>query len=1045
MLERPGTAIGPYKLLEQIGEGGFGVVFMAEQQHPVRRKVALKVLKPGMDTRQVVARFEAERQALALMDHPNIARVLDAGQTAGARPYFVMDLVKGIPITEYCDRNLLAPQERLELFAQVCGAIQHAHQKGIIHRDIKPSNVLVTLHDGAALVKVIDFGVAKALGHQLTDKTLFTGFAQMIGTPLYMSPEQAALSNVDVDTRSDIYSLGVLLYELLTGTTPFDKQRLKSAAFEEIRRIIREDEPPRPSTRLSDLGRSALQHGKSPAGQTGSNTSLAAIAALRKTEPRKLRQLVRGELDWIVMKCLEKDRNRRYETANSLALDVQRYLHDEPVLACPPSAAYRLRKFVRRNRTPLAVAALFLFFMALLGAGGGWLLGERADQEQRITSERLKREAALDKEVDRALQEADGLRAQGKWPEALAAVERADQLLASAGRAERPARLLDLHQELQLARRLEDIHQGAQSQKTSLPAARGAKGIAGDRGPRHSAEEEFFRGRDQDRQFASEFRDFGIDIDALAPAEAAARISRTGIRPAIVQALDEWAAMRKRNRGDKDPGWKKLLEVSRLADADDWRNRCREALEKRDRQSLERLAQSIPIQEAPPATVYLLGHALMDLGSVERAAEVLRAGQQRHPDDFWLNDALGWLSTAFVRPPRYDDALRYYAAALAVRPRSVPAHRSVGNTLLAKGALDEAIAHYFRMIELDPQDATGHTNLGIALQWKGNLDGAIAQYQEAMHLQPQFMRAHFDLGTALYHARKLDEAIVEFRAAIHIQPDFASAHDWVGSALDDAGKHDEAISEYREAIRLKPDLDDVYYNLGRCLLRVGRPEEAVAELQKAIGVQPKNVWARVGLGRVLADTGKLDEAIASFLEAIRIDPSFAFAHEELERVLSQRVNPQVAIATYYKVIELAPQRAQVHNGLAWALTMCPDIELRDPLEAVKFAKRAVELAGNEAYCWNTLGVAQYRAGDWNAAIEALKKSVEIHGGDAFDWYFLAMAHGRLGQMDDARKLREQAVVWVANNGPVLEGYPHWPEELRRLRLEAEELLGKLQP
>ncbi|HVC98719.1 MAG TPA: serine/threonine-protein kinase, partial [Pirellulales bacterium] len=252
--ERPGTMIGPYKLLEQIGEGGFGIVFMAEQQQPVRRKVALKVLKPGMDTRQVVARFEAERQALALMDHPNIAKVLDAGQTANARPYFVMDLVKGIPITEYCDQNLVAPQERLELFAQVCRAIQHAHQKGIIHRDIKPSNVLVTLHDGAALVKVIDFGVAKALGQQLTDKTLCTGFAQIIGTPLYMSPEQAALSNVDVDTRSDIYSLGVLLYELLTGTTPFDKERLKSAAFDEIRRIIREDEPPRPSTRLSDLG-----------------------------------------------------------------------------------------------------------------------------------------------------------------------------------------------------------------------------------------------------------------------------------------------------------------------------------------------------------------------------------------------------------------------------------------------------------------------------------------------------------------------------------------------------------------------------------------------------------------------------------------------------------------------------------------------------------------------------------------------------------------------------------------------------------------------
>src|SRR5216683_753776 len=263
--ERPGTIIGPYKPLEQIGEGGFGVVFMAEQQQPIRRKVALKVLKPGMDTRQVIARFEAERQALALMDHPNIARVIDGGETASARPYFVMELVKGILITDYCDQNQVPVRERLELFVQVCQAVQHAHQKGIIHRDIKPSNVLVTLHDGKPVVKVIDFGIAKAMGQQLTEKTLFTGFAQLIGSPLYMSPEQAALSNVDVDTRSDIYSLGVLLYELLTGTTPFDKDRFKEAGYDEMRRIIREEEPPKPSTRISTLGRSVLPSRAFPA------------------------------------------------------------------------------------------------------------------------------------------------------------------------------------------------------------------------------------------------------------------------------------------------------------------------------------------------------------------------------------------------------------------------------------------------------------------------------------------------------------------------------------------------------------------------------------------------------------------------------------------------------------------------------------------------------------------------------------------------------------------------------------------------------------
>jgi serine/threonine protein kinase/tetratricopeptide (TPR) repeat protein len=339
--ERAGSVIGPYKVLEQIGEGGFGVVFMAEQQAPVRRKVAFKVLKPGMDTHQVVARFEAERQALALMDHPNIAHVFDGGETTGGRPYFVMELVKGVAITDYCDQNNLPIRERMELFIDVCQAVQHAHQKGIIHRDIKPSNVMITLHDGKPVVKVIDFGIAKAMGQQLTDKTLFTNFAQLIGTPMYMAPEQAALSGLDTDTRSDIYSLGVLLYELLTGTTPFDKERFKEVGYDEMRRIIREEEPPRPSTRISTLGMVAT-----------------TLSNQRKSDPRRLIQLFRGDLDWIVMKCLEKDRNRRYESASALAVDVRRYLSDEPVLACPPSPVYRFRKFARRNKAVLAAATV---------------------------------------------------------------------------------------------------------------------------------------------------------------------------------------------------------------------------------------------------------------------------------------------------------------------------------------------------------------------------------------------------------------------------------------------------------------------------------------------------------------------------------------------------------------------------------------------------------------------------------------------------------------------------------------------------------------
>ena len=393
--------IGPYKLLQQVGDGGMGTVWMAEQNSPIRRRVALKVIKNGLNSRQVIARFEAERQALAIMDHPNIAKVLDAGTTEDGRPYFVMELVKGIPFTEYCDQNKLSIKQRLELFMQVCNAVQHAHQKGIIHRDLKPSNVLVALHDGQPVPKVIDFGLAKAIGNesQLTEKTMFTEFGQVVGTLQYMSPEQAELNSLDVDTRTDIYSLGVMLYELLTGSTPIERDVLRKNAFVKILETIREFDPPPPSTRLSTSG-----------------DAISGISLQRQIDPIRLQQLIRGELDWIVMKSIDKDRARRYPTASEFCQDILRYLKNEVVEARPPSTFYRLQKLAQRNRGPVAALA-GLFTVLVLGfatttAGLKWALKERKiavelkkmaeDEKERADKASLnataQRDLAIDKE-----------------------------------------------------------------------------------------------------------------------------------------------------------------------------------------------------------------------------------------------------------------------------------------------------------------------------------------------------------------------------------------------------------------------------------------------------------------------------------------------------------------------------------------------------------------------------------------------------------------------------------------------------------------------
>jgi serine/threonine protein kinase/tetratricopeptide (TPR) repeat protein len=972
--ERPGTVIGPYKLLEQIGEGGFGVVFMADQQEPIRRKVALKILKPGMDSKQVIARFEAERQALALMDHPNIAKVLDGGQTDSCRPYFVMDLVKGLPITEYCDQNQLTPKERLELFVHLCQSVQHAHQKGIIHRDLKPSNVLVTLQDGAPLVKVIDFGIAKALGQQLTDKTLFTGFAQMIGTPLYMSPEQAALSNADVDTRSDIYSLGVLLYELLTGATPFDKKQFKEVGYDELRRIIREEEPPKPSTRLS------------------TSETLPAIAAARHMEPGKLTKLVRGELDWIVMKSLEKDRNRRYETASAFAADVQRYLKDEPVEACPPSAWYRLRKFARRNKPAVMTAVLLLTMLVLSGGGGLWLQGQRV---------------ARDRDVAGHLEEAERWERQGNWPQALRAVERAEGRLAGGGPAALRRRAEQVLERAQFVADLEEIRlKSSATREGNYDHARAAQA------------------------YAKAFTSRGWDFQALGAEEIADQIRASPIRVQLVAALDDWG----RNTAPADfAGRAKLLTVARLAEEDQLRRQLRDLAMHKDWAALERLARHEAVLDQPPSSLMFLSFLLYD-GKSSSSVDLLRRAQQRYPDDFWLNFELGVQLSA---SKKWDEAIAFYRGAVAVRPSAALVHYNLGVALYAKKQLDEAIQEYRTAIAHDPKFADAHDNLGVALADKKQLDEAIQEYHTAIALDPEVPQAHNNLGSALSAKGQLDEAIQEYRTAIALDPKYAKAHNRLGRALQAKGQLDEAIQKYRTAIALDQHYADAHNNLGVALYAQAHNDlgvapadkklldEAIAAYHQAITLNPKDAGFHTNLGNALRAKGQLDDAIQEYVTAIALDDKFALAHYNFGAALADKKQPDEAITEFQKAIALDDKLAQAHKGLGNVLRAKGQLD-----DAIQEYRTAITLDWKYAEAHNDLGVALYLEAHSGLAVavadeklldEAIK---EFQKAIAVDDK-LAQPHGglgrtllRLGRFTEAREATRRFLDLLQPNAPL---------------------------
>jgi serine/threonine-protein kinase len=981
--ERAGTVIGPYRLVEQIGEGGMGLVFVAEQQHPVRRKVALKVIKPGMDSRQVVARFEAERQALALMDHPNIAKVHDGGETDSGRPYFVMELVKGVPITEFCDQNQIPIPQRLELFLSVTQAVQHAHQKGIIHRDIKPSNVLVMSPDGTPVVKVIDFGIAKAIGQHLTDKTIYTQFAQLVGTPLYMSPEQAGESSLDVDTRSDIYSLGVLLYELLTGTTPFTQERMRQADYDEIRRIIREEEPPKPSTRISTLGQAA-----------------ATVSAQRKSDPRRLSQVVRGELDWIVMKCLEKDRNRRYESASAFAADILRHLADEPVQAHAPSAGYRLRKYARRNRVGLTMTGLILLSVALLAGGVGSVIHERTAREGKVASD-----------LEQALEQAELFQKTGKREEALGAFNQA-VLLSSDVRPDpvRDARLAELKGRLDAEVRDQEFM--AQIEDIRLRVQSGV-----------NLEESHFTPDAALPEIQEALRRYGIVIGEIAPEQAAARVQLRPepVRRSLIAALDEclrWVPAGK----PRTRSW--LLATLTAADNDAWRIQARRARAHGDWKALEQLAREADLRKQPPS--FLIVVAKNPALKNTTRLRLLRRIQRVYPADLWANHGLAWALQKHGQPA---EAVRYYTAALALRPNSPGIYVNRGLALTDAGEVDSAIEDYRQAITIAPQYATAHNNLGIALKLNGQLDSAIAAYREAIRikrnaatytnlgialeakgqvdeaiavyrvairLDNRLPEARYNLGDALFAAGKVDEAIAEYREAIRLRTDYAEAHVHLGTALKKKHRLDEAIAEYREAIRLNKELHVAHHNLGRALYAKGRWDEAIAEYRETIRIKKDYAPAHMELGVAFYRKSQLDEAIGAFRDAIGIKRDYVEAHTNLGNALLARGRLDEAIAEHREAIRLRKEDPAAHYSLGAALCRKGRLE-----EAIAQYREAIRIKNDHFNAYYNLGTTLCDMGRWDEAITEFRGAIRIKKDFAEAYYNLGMALQKLGEFGAA--------------------------------------------
>jgi tetratricopeptide (TPR) repeat protein len=974
LTETAGTVIGPYKLLEQIGEGGMGTVWMAQQTEPVKRLVALKLIKAGMDSKQVIARFEAERQALALMDHPNIAKVLDGGTTASGWPFFAMDLVKGVPITKYCDERHLTPRQRLELFIPVCQAVQHAHQKGIIHRDLKPSNVLVALYDGRPVPKVIDFGVAKAAGQSLTDKTLVTGFGNIVGTLEYMSPEQAEINQLDIDTRSDIYSLGVLLYELLTGSPPFTKKDLEKAGMLEMLRVIREEEPSKPSTKLSTA------------------EALPTLAANRGTEPTKLTKLMRGELDWIVMKALEKDRSRRYETANGFAKDVQRHLSDEAVLACPPSAGYRLKKFARRNRGRLALGGvLCLALLAVLATAAGsigWIARDRAE-----------RQARLNGQVELILDDVDRLAREQKWREAQAALEQAEAVMAG-GEPKEPIgqRVRESRRDLQFVVELDRIRQARAATVGGKLDNAGAR-----------------------QDYARAFRDYGVDIESLPATESVARLQRKpALIPPLTDALDTWAHSGPRR-------WKVVVTVARGLDPNPLRDRIRATwgrpVTPELQAELRQLAESIDATSESPTTVTRLAISLESAKLRELAIRILKESQFAHPGDFWLNLELGrqlnrdrvmvevgGMPTTTTDLKDLGESQSYSSIAIALRPNSAAAHNNLGSVLMAQRRYDDAITRFQSALDLDAHHAAAHLNLGLVYFYQKNIDQAVACMEMGIALDPNCAMGHNNLGIVRFHCQnRVADAVACYQRAIELDPEILSARMNLGRIFMEQGKLDDAIACFRKAAELDPK--KALNNLGVAYTRQKKFDEMVACFKRAIELNPNDATALYNLGLGYVDFNKRDDAIGCFRKVIEIDPKYRKAYYELGMLLRAQRKLDDAIVCYRKVIELDPNHGSCHFNLGLTLLDSRKFEAAVPCFERAIALRVEGADGRNyiAESHNNVGYALLNLGKPSAAIPHLEKAIDLNPKRAFAHGNLGIALAELKKPDEAIKCFRKAI------------------------------------